>query len=1372
MAVFGTLLILIFLGASYFFIYVPNNEKTVQERRFRCLQIIDNNIHFKIDNSISLIKNLLLAYPKNQDNLKIYSDSLKRLNDYITQYSQKDFTLLRIQIVPAKQKNAIVRGDSPVTTIINADSNSQQFTLTVSNLIKGVKETDSISIGIRYRFDQFIKPLLAGDTFDNYVVFNNSQREVYETFPSGLNYKIRDSLLEVKNKVTSPGVRSLTIGGRDYKAFSQPVRVDVNNEWLIVGLVSAKNYQKEKSQLPLWTMVVLLTATVITIVSLPWLKLYQMGSKDKLTVVDGVSSILVSMLLMSLLFFVFIIYAFRTEYGQLSKSVNKLANRIDAAFALEIDNAYRQLSQYDLVYKTEKTDIINLGSNHIKYAQGIKDVSCDALLRKEAPNMSVKQVYWLDSTGMERNNWTTDSVNALHANFSERDYFKNIVTNRPNSKGKFEFYLDQVVSRTTGAFTSVIAKKALKGNFTIAAMTFTAKSLDSVIMPDGYQFAVINEDGDVLYHYHPDRNLNENLKKEFADSSMLVSCLEAKSDTNFTADYFGKQYKIKIKPLSGLPYFLVIFEDTNYNDTRDIEDYSFTVSMLIYLLTFQLIQFLVVFLASSKRSFFKKQFFDTSWIGPKTTSHREYNLAIISNGTLIILLIIFFQFSSFLCYIYILLFSVTFISIFLNSIFAAKYKERAPNNYRYKMIAVKWLCIFVNLIDYFAWKTLDHENFWLLLSFEFLAAAAGFLSCKAGTYLLDKLIDYKSRHALNWSYTNSFALMATTRLIVTSGIPVVFFFIYSFNYEQNLITRDSQLTFASSLTQKMPPGSITKPRLDSIQKGQLYTSGVYYDGIYVNKILPVINGKSGIGTQLNDTCKYTKEDYFTIKVLSAVKFYKNSISLKNGNLNSRSVNNEVVFSSLTHAQNRSFYTICNYKKAGYNFSLISLIISDYPAIIFWLVLSIPIIGFYYVIHNIIRKLFALNLPSKHGWENMDEKLLHDNKLNSLLFILGSPGSGKLNKLKKVLKRNKLTDREEKELLLLQKKNQPELWEKKFDAFKSKRLLGNNRELLIYNEKEPSDNNVFIADMILISPEAGANDPDWKACKEEALRDCYSLIIINHFEYNIKDDKTNSIKLDLLESLMQKGRSKVIIVSTVHPITFLDSYNDQQGKETQESELERWHVLLGHFRIVVEPLQFKNANDDNELRRTVMEETQYSHYLNNMQKMTLENLHPEDKELGEISDSLIFKLQITSHYFYTYIWQSLTKEEKFLLYDLAEDGLVNPYDDYNLSMLMCKGLIIKPKGTLMLFNKGFRNFILTAIGNAEANRIKDQVKDNGNWGSLKIPLIIAVLAILVFLIASQQEAYTKIITYVTAIGAGVPAILKVVSLFQGSSPKAQ
>jgi hypothetical protein len=134
-----------------------------------------------------------------------------------------------------------------------------------------------------------------------------------------------------------------------------------------------------------------------------------------------------------------------------------------------------------------------------------------------------------------------------------------------------------------------------------------------------------------------------------------------------------------------------------------------------------------------------------------------------------------------------------------------------------------------------------------------------------------------------------------------------------------------------------------------------------------------------------------------------------------------------------------------------------------------------------------------------------------------------------------------------------------------------------------------------------------------------------------------------------------------------------------------------------------------------------------------------------------------------------MWQSLTKEEKFLLYDLAEDNLVNSFDDYNLNMLLAKGVITRPDGTLQLFNKGFRNFILTAIGNAEATKIKHLISDNGNWSSLKTPLLIVLFAILAFLLSFQEEAYSRIIAYVVALGTGVPTVIRLFSIFDKNTP---
>ena len=109
---------------------------------------------------------------------------------------------------------------------------------------------------------------------------------------------------------------------------------------------------------------------------------------------------------------------------------------------------------------------------------------------------------------------------------------------------------------------------------TVAAISF-GRSLNEVL-PAGYSFVVVNDNGKVLYHSQSFRNLNENLLDEFSNKEALQSNLLAHSEANFSTDYFGIKYTVKIMPLGYLPYSLIILEDKTYSSTRDAEIFSFT----------------------------------------------------------------------------------------------------------------------------------------------------------------------------------------------------------------------------------------------------------------------------------------------------------------------------------------------------------------------------------------------------------------------------------------------------------------------------------------------------------------------------------------------------------------------------------------------------------------------------------------------------------------------------------------------------------------------------------------------------------------------------------------------------------------------------
>jgi predicted PurR-regulated permease PerM len=106
-----TLLFVLLLGGIYFFMYIPNNQRNLEEQRFRCLQNIENNIHEKIDNSVALLNNLLITYENND---KQYDTT--RLKEYIKNYPQQNFTLLPVTKPKDSTKKAIAT--APVSLIL------------------------------------------------------------------------------------------------------------------------------------------------------------------------------------------------------------------------------------------------------------------------------------------------------------------------------------------------------------------------------------------------------------------------------------------------------------------------------------------------------------------------------------------------------------------------------------------------------------------------------------------------------------------------------------------------------------------------------------------------------------------------------------------------------------------------------------------------------------------------------------------------------------------------------------------------------------------------------------------------------------------------------------------------------------------------------------------------------------------------------------------------------------------------------------------------------------------------------------------------------------------------------------------------------
>lgn len=161
------------------------------------------------------------------------------------------------------------------------------------------------------------------------------------------------------------------------------------------------------------------------------------------------------------------------------------------------------------------------------------------------------------------------------------------------------------------------------------------------------------------------------------------------------------------------------------------------------------------------------------------------------------------------------------------------------------------------------------------------------------------------------------------------------------------------------------------------------------------------------------------------------------------------------------------------------------------------------------------------------------------------------------------------------------------------------------------------------------------------------------------------------------------------------------------------------------------------------------------------KISAPNLHQHWKP-----NQIIDFFAVHAGALYRMKWELCTKNERFLLYQLASGGNANPLNIEVLEHLMRRGYIYRDAGWHVV-NDSFKRFILSA--EREESIIEWQSDANsGIWSLLRIPIFTMVLVLLVVTVFSSGQAIDSAIGIMTAVLGMVPLLLRNVALLKGSS----
>jgi hypothetical protein len=271
------------------------------------------------------------------------------------------------------------------------------------------------------------------------------------------------------------------------------------------------------------------------------------------------------------------------------------------------------------------------------------------------------------------------------------------------------------------------------------------------------------------------------------------------------------------------------------------------------------------------------------------------------------------------------------------------------------------------------------------------------------------------------------------------------------------------------------------------------------------------------------------------------------------------------------------------------------------------------------------------------------------------------------------------------------------------------------------------------------------------------------------------------KLVLLERIINTLNRTLVVVSAVPPSVAGAPSRDSQDS-TQADLTHRWDAVLSRFTIVpvmpVAPVPAMpspasvlggwSATGWREIVWRIsalgfshsarfLEQEQQDPRVDRVWREVLPYAwHPERLvEVGERAEN-----------YYREIWATCTREEKLVLGQLAEEGLVNYKAKTTLRWLMARGLV-RREPHFELMNETFRRFVLSSFSRTEVAALEEDSTTSA-WDTIRWPFLALLVGSLAFLFVTQHELFNTTVGVITAVAAAVPAIMKMANIFGRAS----
>jgi len=593
--------VLLVLGTCgvWYWRHVETQTLLLQERNFRALTVTSHAFADVVANYEKVFKSVIEGKPFCTENLclenlrEAYEKALLELQAFEESQTSKAvpaFKEVKVTKEPYEDERFAVK------FIYQDGKCSIQLTYVHQDRVRTKWKVAAV-MDIR----PVMRQLVTEDIFSDVLLADHRGRVLYHhpstRDPSGFEFEDVSALLHRLNGSESkenggvgrnddlvsqlPLFNEAPIGGIAHAIFAQatdlPADRGTAQTVILVGIVPAGQFHAEARAIAISVLLVMIGLMLAVFFVLPFVKLRTNAPTERLTRTSVAVLVVSSILGIAVLTFgVADIATYHNLEQYLDRQLGEVSEEIRTRLNADVQRGLDQLKKFDescqngkcsnrpdgdlAPHCAQRLSIGKMGGTDKEFS--FNPIALNNCTGNGVTTRATEVVYrdvismlWieLDSgeitvfQSRERDPWK-------HVKLNERQYVRRILEDETLIRKVDEqrFWIEPIFSRTTGYNTAVLsitsqASSVEKG--IVAALEVKLPSVTNVGVPPGMGFAVIDQEGEVLFHSDARRNLRENFFKETNRVGRLRHAVFARVTTQFDGGYWGKDRHFHITPL-------------------------------------------------------------------------------------------------------------------------------------------------------------------------------------------------------------------------------------------------------------------------------------------------------------------------------------------------------------------------------------------------------------------------------------------------------------------------------------------------------------------------------------------------------------------------------------------------------------------------------------------------------------------------------------------------------------------------------------------------------------------------------------------------------------------------------------------------------